>query len=94
MDTRKQIDALLPYHYHRRFRHYFDRYGCVRCDRKKVEYGCSGLCLKCLGLVSDRLKRGDQKIEAQYRAARARPVNFLKRRDAARELLADFRQEP
>jgi len=90
-EVRRQIEALLPYHYHKRFRFYFDRYGCVRCDRKGVRYGCSGLCVGCVSTVTLRLSQGDEKVEALYRASRARAVNFLKRRDTAREMLADLR---
>lgn len=92
MEIRRKVQDLLPYDCHRRFRFYFERYGCVRCERKNVIYGCSGLCERCLGLVSDRLKRGDKKIETLYRASRARAVNFLRRRDCARELLADLQR--
>ncbi len=90
MDVFKQIEKLLPYYYHKRFRFYFDRYGCVRCERKDVIYGCSGLCLHCLGLVSDRLKRSDQIMAKRYKKVSAGlSKSFLKRRESAREILAD-----
>jgi hypothetical protein len=91
-EVREQIEALLPYHYHMRFRLYFDRYGCVRCERKNAMYACSGLCMHCLGLVSDRLKRGDKIMEKQYRKARVPAEHFLKRRESAIGLLADLKE--
>lgn len=90
----RQVEALLPSHYHRRFRLYFDRYGCVRCNRKKVFYGANGLCVSCVGLVSDRLKRLDGKLTKMCGSDPRGPTKaFLYRRQIARELLADFRKD-
>jgi hypothetical protein len=88
----RRIEELLPYYYHARFRIYFNRYGCMRCSKKTVMYGCNGLCLKCLALISDRLKRSDRAMQRKYgvKAASA-PHALLKRMMSARELLADLR---
>lgn len=92
-DIKRQIDRVLPSYYRRRFRFYFDRYGCVRCNRKNVLYGGNGLCLPCLGLVGDRLKRIDGRLRQTQEQPEGRPTQaFLRRRRAARELLADFRK--
>jgi hypothetical protein len=91
---KRKVDSVLPYHYRKRFRVYFNRYGCVRCNRKKALYGGNGLCMHCLGLVSDRLKLIDRKL--QKREKRENPIKLgalLRRSQVARELLADFRQE-
>lgn len=66
-EVMRKVEALLPYYYHTRFRFYFDRYGCVRCGKKDVEYCGCGLCLPCNGLINDRLKRTDQAMEAAIR---------------------------
>ncbi len=88
----RKIEALLPYYYHTRFRFYFDRYGCVRCARKDVVYCCSGLCLPCTGLITDRLKRSDRAMKWQYDTSQKLPCRaFLRRLKSARELLADFK---
>src|ERR1700739_740260 len=34
----------------------FDRYGCIRCGRKKVVYCCGGLCKRCVGVINNRGK--------------------------------------
>jgi|SRR5579859_5190665 len=92
-ETMRKIEALLPYHYHMRFRFYFDRYGCVRCGKKDVEYCCCGLCLTCNGLINDRLKRSDQVMKRRYGTNNELPCKaFLKRLNSARDLLADFRE--
>ena len=88
----RQIDELLPYYYHMRFRFYFDRYGCIRCASKDQVYCCSGLCLPCQGLISDRLKRTDKLMHKLYGPETQKPTKaFLKRLTSARELLADLR---
>ena len=88
----KQVEALLPSHYQRRFRIYFDKYGCIRCRRKRVLYGGNGLCLPCIGLVSDRMDRIDAKLRNAGLLDPKGPAKaFLRRRQSARDLLADFR---
>jgi hypothetical protein len=91
-DIKRQIDRILPSFYRRRFRIYFERYGCVRCNRKKVMYGGNGVCRDCLYLLGDRLKRIDAKLKGTGEPEESKPTQaFLRRRRAARELLADFR---
>jgi len=88
----RRIEELLPYYYHARFRLYFNRYGCMRCSKKNVMYGCNGLCPKCLALISDRLKRSDRAMKRRYGVDPASaPHALLRRMMSARELLADFR---
>jgi hypothetical protein len=92
-DLLKRINALLPYAYHKRLRSYFDKYGCIRCGHKNALYCCNGLCVHCVGLISDRLKRGDTYMEKKRRAMPVAPSEaYLKRRASARELLRDLRQ--
>ena len=89
----RQVEVLLPSYYHRRLRHYYDRYGCIRCNSKKGLYGGNGLCLHCIGLVGDRLKRLDEKLLKSTQDDSLEPSKvFLRRRESARELLADFRR--
>lgn len=87
-----KIDALLPYYYHKRLRFYFDQHGCIRCRRKDVDYCAGGLCKPCNGLISDRLKRTDRTMKQRYDTdAQAPCESFLRKRNSARALLADFR---
>ena len=88
----RQIEALLPYYYHKRLRFYFDRHGCLRCERKDIIYGCSGLCLHCVGLISDRLKVTDKRMKKRHeKKPTAVAEKFLRRRDSARQMLRDLR---
>ena len=91
--TMKRIEALLPYYYHKRFRFYFDAYGCVRCGRKDVPYSCSGLCIPCQGFINHRLERSDRAMKRQYGAhPDPIPARLLKRRLSAQELLKDLKK--
>lgn len=47
--VKREVEALLPGYYHKRFRLYFDRYGCVRCNRKRVLYAGMGCASTALG---------------------------------------------
>ena len=88
----KKIEALLPYYYHKRFRFYFDRYGCVRCSRKDVAYSCSGLCVPCQGFINHRLECTDRALKREFGMHPDLPsALFMKRRTSAQELLKDFR---
>jgi len=90
--TMRKIEGLLPYYYHKRFRFYFDLYGCIRCSRKNVVYACSGLCAGCQVTINSRLKTTDRAMRRQYQAGPVLPsAVFLKRLTTARELLKDFR---
>jgi len=92
MEVYRQIERLLPSYYHQRFRLYFDRHGCIRCKRKKVLYGCSGLCISCLPLIEGRLKQVDKDIRRLHGEKKYPPAKrFLSGRESARELLADLR---
>lgn len=49
------ILRLLPTGYRDNMRHYFEDYGCMRCDRKNVQYDCNGLCARCKNKIKRRL---------------------------------------
>jgi hypothetical protein len=92
-DTMRKIEALLPFYYHKRLRFYFDTHGCIRCSRKDIDYACSGLCLRCKGLVDERLRRTDKKLKEEYDLGPALPsALYLKRITTARDLLKDLRR--
>ena len=93
MTIYRKTYALLPKTYYKRFSTYFHRYGCLRCERSRSEvlYGANGLCLRCLGLVSDRLKICDRAVARSVRStASGKPERFLRRVESARQLLADL----
>lgn len=91
-DMYRQLFKSLPRVYFRRFSTYFKRYGCLRCGRKRALYGANGLCLYCLGLVSDRLKLCDRVLERKYKEKRDsdRSERFLHRLKTAQQLLSDL----
>jgi hypothetical protein len=89
-----QMYKLVPKVYFRRFSTYFKRFGCLRCSRKRALYGANGLCLHCLGLVSDRLKICDRVLERKYktktRIDSGPSERFLHRVESAQQLLSDL----
>jgi hypothetical protein len=91
-DVYLKIYKLVPKIYFQRFSTYFKRYGCLRCSRKRTLYGANGLCLHCLGLVSDRLKACDRALAQQYEAKKdsGRSERFLHRVNSAKHLLSDL----
>ena len=91
-DVYLKIYKLVPKIYFKRFSTYFSRYGCLRCSRKRTLYGANGLCLHCLGLVSDRLKACDRVLaqKAKSRNDSGRSDRFLHRVESAKHLLSDL----
>jgi hypothetical protein len=90
--TMRKVEAILPYYYHTRLRFYFDKCGCIRCNRKQISYCANGLCKPCTGLVSDRLERSDKTMKRRYgKRSEVPSAVILKRMMTAQELLADFR---
>ena len=87
----KSIERLLPADHHKRMRLYFDTYGCLRCCRKNVIYGCNGFCRCCQNMIRKRLRIVDRNL----RATRSDPgpklkETYLQPYNSARQLLADL----
>jgi hypothetical protein len=89
-ETYEQMYNLLPKIHFRRLSTYFKRYGCLRCSKRLVVYGANGLCKRCLGLVSDRLKACDRVLERRYAGRFQKADRYLHRSKTARALLADL----
>jgi len=87
-----KLYKLVPKIYFKLFSTYFKRYGCLRCNRKRALYGANGLCLHCLGLVSDRLKVCDRILTQKAKAKNdlGRSDRFLHRVKSAKHLLSDL----
>jgi len=94
MDVLRQLEKLLPVYYHQRFRLYFDKHGCVHCKRKNILYGCNGLCVSCLPLITARLRQIDKDMKWKYGKQQSGSADrFLQRRECAQQLLADLRAD-
>jgi hypothetical protein len=91
-DVYLRMYELLPKIYFKRFSKYFKRWGCLRCCRKRALYGANGLCLYCLGLISDRLKTVDRLLELEQRRKKhnGKSERFLHRVLTAQHLLGDL----
>lgn len=87
----RQVQRLLPSIYHKRLLAYFERYGCIRCNGKRVVYCSNGLCRSCTTLLIARLRRCDGMMAREYRDTMTAPSDqFLNKVISARTLLADL----
>jgi hypothetical protein len=86
-----QVHRLLPKEYREKMRHYFDDYGCLRCNSRSAYYGACGLCRACykkvLYQLASVLKRRNtaKKDKEQYTEL------ALQRAALAKRLLKDLR---
>lgn len=55
--TYHAMARLISRKYVMKLRYYFDRYGCLKCERRDRTYGSNGMCSPCATKVSHRLKR-------------------------------------
>jgi hypothetical protein len=87
--TSVEILRLLPGHWKKRMRYYFDYYGCLRCDRKDLMHGGNGFCIKCHEIVSRRLMFTVRRHFKKLPAGEAYPglTEFLSAPKLARQLL-------
>lgn len=91
-----KVARVMPFGCRKRLRLFFSGFGCMRCRRKNVRYGGSGVCEDYSGRVSTLLrlsmKRHQNVIQADT-IVRLRPISerYIERVDRAEELLADFR---
>jgi hypothetical protein len=87
--TSVEILRLLPRHWKKRMRYYFDYYGCLRCDRKDLMHGGNGFCTKCHEIVSRRLMFTARRQFKKPPAGEAYPglTEFLSAPKLARQLL-------
>jgi hypothetical protein len=87
----RQVQRLLPNIYHKRLLAYFERFGCIRCNGKRVVYCSNGLCRSCTTLLITRLRRCDGMMAREYRDAMQAPSDkFVNKVVTARALLADM----
>jgi hypothetical protein len=90
--TRHSLRKLMPRRYFFRLRIYFEKYGCMSCHRKKVEYHSYGTCKYCNTRIAERLKAIDLKLKRQFHEQDDQAAKiFLKRLESAKSLLGDLR---
>jgi hypothetical protein len=55
LETASAIKRLLPRDYFFRMRLYFDKWGCLVCNKNNREYGANGMCCQCSQRIQKRL---------------------------------------
>lgn len=83
------IIRLLPVSHQDKWVSTFQDWGCWKCERREVIHQSLGLCLKCYGLVSNRLKSS---IVRRYVGGRPSPTELaathIHKAENARQILA------
>ena len=83
------IIRLLPVSHQDKWVSTFQDWGCWKCERREVIHQSLGLCLKCYGLVSNRLKSS---IVRRYVGGRASPTDLaathIRKAENARQIFA------
>jgi hypothetical protein len=90
--TYMAIKRLVPRAYLMKMRDYYDKYGCMRCEKRDSVYGQNGMCTPCRVEVTRRLRRC---VEARFRAMRLQLCNqelteIVAGANEARKLLKDM----
>lgn len=88
----QRIVPLIPPGYRKRFRFYFDQFGCMSCKRKHIPYRSLGFCEICHSDIALRMRRIIKRHRKELAVDRASPRVrwYLEQIDRAQELLADF----
>ena len=92
LETAKAVLRLIPRKYFSRMRWFFEDFGCLRCRRKKLEYGGNCLCAPCRHAVMRCMIRSVKRRSKTSKGAKP-PVpkrGYLDRAEAAEKLLGDL----
>lgn len=91
-EVSQKIVQIVPPGYRKRFRHYFDDFGCMGCGRKDVPYRSLGFCETCHSKVTVRMRRSMKSHRRELGVTRTTPRIrwYVEQVNRAQELLADF----
>jgi hypothetical protein len=86
------VMKLLPPHYLKKMRDCFDRFGCMKCERKGIIYGGNGLCVPCHRRFALRLRRcAKRRAKENEKDAVSNSLDqFTMNAQIARDLLSDL----
>jgi hypothetical protein len=90
--TYQSIVRLVPREYLMKMRDYFERYGCIRCEKRQAGYGQNGMCRLCYSEIGRRLRRC---LKARFRQPKMQTGNrevteIIAGAKMARKLLRDM----
>src|SRR5713101_17207 len=90
--TSGAILRLLPPEYRKKMRHYFDDYGCLKCERVGGLYSSNGMCKRCVVKILRRLRSSVRRhLTNSAKDGRLRSSDeFLTNAKIARRLLEDM----
>jgi hypothetical protein len=89
----RTIVQAVPREYLMKMRDYFDRYGCMRCNRSIAAYGSNGMCSTCVSNISRKLRRCVKRRFGALKKPAVEPhlQHYLASAKTAREILRDLR---
>lgn len=92
IEVSQRIIRLIPPGYRKRFRFYFDDYGCLRCRRKDIRFLALGFCENCHSMVAKRMRRSMKRHRSELLGSRSssRIRWYIDQVTHAQELLSDF----
>ena len=90
--TASAIRRLLPRDYFFRMRGYFDKWGCLVCNKSNREYGSNGMCSRCSQRIQKRVLHLQMNIFCT--SQRASEHAEYDRVQGARMLLSDLLVKP
>lgn len=87
-----KITQIVPPGYRKRFRFYFDDFGCLACGRKDRPYRSLGFCEVCHSKITIRMRHTLKRHRRELGVAGTTPRVrwYIEQVDRAQELLAEF----
>lgn len=88
----QKIIRIVPPGYRKRFRFYFDDFGCLGCGRKDIPYRSLGFCEVCHSKITIRMRHSLKRHRRELGVGGTTPRVrwYVEQVDRAQELLADF----
>jgi hypothetical protein len=89
--TATAVRRIMPPEQRHKMRFYFEDYGCMRCEKKRVIYGADGMCKRCHQKVKLRILFAIKRRWTAKSAAN-KPCTFMRIGEAQRILRDLLRQ--
>lgn len=91
-EVSQRIIRLIPPGYRKRFRFYFEDFGCMSCRRKDVVYRTLGFCEICHSKITERMRLSMRRHRKKLGVTKASPRVrwYIDHVNQAEKLLADF----
>jgi hypothetical protein len=89
-NTAVRIKNCLPVEYRHKMRFFFEDYGCLKCCRKRVQYGANAMCKACVAQIKLRFVFAIKRRWIEGMGAIERRPHAINRMAEAQRLLQDI----